>query len=426
MIKKICATLAVIFTVITTIAQTVNTSTEIIDYKEVDGKIVLEALVNGTRADFVLDLAGHNSILPEYFDKFGIDKSTLTTFSGYNTYQYKKTNVDGVYLVDNISVGNGAFGNGTKFFQMKDEPYLRKLGVVGVLNASLFMNSVVTIDTERKKITLTTPYRPPYMKLDYRVSCEVIRGTAAQFDIVLDGVSYPVILDTWNSGDVTLNSADYAKFAAGKPVVEAVTSSGYGENRAVKGVKADKFSFGKLELHDVVISENPEFTRSTIGLGVLKKVIISVDYGKLKIYCQPNGLVTIDDASMKAPKVVIEAGKLNPITRDYFIENIFDYRKGGDFVSKSDKPIVIDFWATWCGPCMRLLPQMEAFAEKYKDQVIFMKVNADKEKELCNTYKVQALPTLFYIPAGGKPIIDIGADAAKIMQMIETKLLDKK
>ena len=52
---------------------------------------------------------------------------------------------------------------------------------------------------------------------------------------------------------------------------------------------------------------------------------------------------------------------------------------------KGDKPVVIDFWATWCGPCMRLIPEMEKMAEKYKDQVIFLKVNADKEKELCSS-----------------------------------------
>ena len=66
--------------------------------------------------------------------------------------------------------------------------------------------------------------------------------------------------------------------------------------------------------------------------------------------------------------------------------------------------MVVDFWATWCGPCMRLLPKMEELAEKYKGKVMFYKVNADKEKDLCKHFGVQALPTLFFIPVGGKPI----------------------
>lgn len=93
------------------------------------------------------------------------------------------------------------------------------------------------------------------------------------------------------------------------------------------------------------------------------------------------------------------------------------------FTYKGDKPVVIDFWASWCGPCMRLLPVMEQLAEKYKDQVIFLKVNADKEKELCNKFKINALPTLFFLPVNGKPIIEIGAEPAKYEKIIQEQLL---
>ena len=70
-------------------------------------------------------------------------------------------------------------------------------------------------------------------------------------------------------------------------------------------------------------------------------------------------------------------------------------------------------------------PQLEKMAEKYKDQVIFMKVNADKEKELCSMFNVVALPTLFFIPVGGKPIIDVGATPEKYVEIIEKQLLKK-
>ena len=86
---------------------------------------------------------------------------------------------------------------------------------------------------------------------------------------------------------------------------------------------------------------------------------------------------------------------------------------------------MIDFWATWCGPCMRLIPEMEKLAEKYKDRVIFYKVNADKEKELCGMFNVVALPTLFFIPVGGEPIIEVGATPEKFEKIIEEQLLKK-
>ena len=107
------------------------------------------------------------------------------------------------------------------------------------------------------------------------------------------------------------------------------------------------------------------------------------------------------------------------------MEHVYDYRKSKEFVFKGDKPVVIDFWATWCGPCMRLIPELEKMAEKYKDQVIFLKVNADKEKELCSMFNVVALPTLFFIPVGGKPIIDVGATPEKYVEIIENQLLKK-
>ena len=62
-------------------------------------------------------------------------------------------------------------------------------------------------------------------------------------------------------------------------------------------------------------------------------------------------------------------------------------------------------------------------AEKYKGKVIFYKVNADKEKDLCSHFSVQALPTLFFIPVGGKPIIEVGATPEKYVQIIEEQLL---
>ena len=87
--------------------------------------------------------------------------------------------------------------------------------------------------------------------------------------------------------------------------------------------------------------------------------------------------------------------------------------------------VLLDFWATWCGPCMKLLPTMEKMAETYKDRVIFCKVNSDEERELSSVFKIQALPTLFFIPVGGKPIVEVGALPEKYLQIIEQELLKK-
>ena len=152
--------------------------------------------------------------------------------------------------------------------------------------------------------------------------------------------------------------------------------------------------------------KNPYLKRSVLGKKILDYGIISIDYIHQKIYFQPFDMVPIPEAEAKVTETKVEDGKLNPITRQFFLEHIFDYRKGNDFVYNGEKPVI-----------------MEKLAEKYKAKVVFYKVNADKEKDLCNHFGVQALPTLFFIPAGGKPIIEVGATPEKYVQIIEEQLL---
>lgn len=72
---------------------------------------------------------------------------------------------------------------------------------------------------------------------------------------------------------------------------------------------------------------------------------------------------------------------------------------------------------------MKMMPFMEQLAAKYKDKVIFLKVNADKEKELCNKFGINALPTFMFLPMGGKPIQEIGAEPGKVEKIIMEQLL---
>jgi thioredoxin 1 len=81
-------------------------------------------------------------------------------------------------------------------------------------------------------------------------------------------------------------------------------------------------------------------------------------------------------------------------------------------VINSDKPVFVDFWAEWCGPCRIVSPTVEELSKEYNDKVNFVKVNVDKNNELASKYNVFSIPTLA-IFRNGKIIAQTAGAASK-------------
>jgi thioredoxin 1 len=89
-------------------------------------------------------------------------------------------------------------------------------------------------------------------------------------------------------------------------------------------------------------------------------------------------------------------------------------------VLKSDKPVLVDFWATWCGPCRAIAPSVDALADEYAGKVKIGKLDVDSNSATTMRYQVRGIPTLLMIKDG--QVVDQlvgGASKSKIQELID-------
>ena len=116
------------------------------------------------------------------------------------------------------------------------------------------------------------------------------------------------------------------------------------------------------------------------------------------------------------------------LTYDTFLKQVWNFEANPqEWVYEGDVPCVIDFYATWCGPCKRVAPIMEELAKEYDGKIKIYKIDVDKEKQLASVFRVRSIPSVLFVPKKGKPQMQTGAmprDA--YFKVVKEQLLGEK
>lgn len=112
------------------------------------------------------------------------------------------------------------------------------------------------------------------------------------------------------------------------------------------------------------------------------------------------------------------------LTKEEFIKKVMDYRTNpSEWNYIGDKPAIIDFYASWCGPCRMLAPIMDELAKEYAGQIYVYKVNTETETELAQLFGIRSIPSILFIPMEGQPTMTQGAlPKAELKRIIEDVL----
>ena len=84
-------------------------------------------------------------------------------------------------------------------------------------------------------------------------------------------------------------------------------------------------------------------------------------------------------------------------------------------VLKSETPVLVDFWAEWCGPCKMIKPHVDALAEEYAGRVKVMAVDVDNEREIAEKYGIMSIPTLLFFKDGKVVDQQVGAVSKSVI-----------
>ena len=116
------------------------------------------------------------------------------------------------------------------------------------------------------------------------------------------------------------------------------------------------------------------------------------------------------------------------LTKAEFLTKVFDFESNPtEWRGSGDKPAIVDFYASWCGPCRTIAPILEELAKEYDGKVYIYKVDTEAEPELAAAFGIQSIPSILFIPMKGQPQMAKGAlPKVTFKKAIDELLLENK
>jgi thioredoxin len=97
------------------------------------------------------------------------------------------------------------------------------------------------------------------------------------------------------------------------------------------------------------------------------------------------------------------------LTKETFLNKVFNYEKNKEWKFEGEKPCIIDFYADWCAPCKIVAPVLEELADDFTGKLDVFKVNTEEEQELAAAFGIRSIPSFLFVPAEGQPQMAMGA-----------------
>jgi len=115
------------------------------------------------------------------------------------------------------------------------------------------------------------------------------------------------------------------------------------------------------------------------------------------------------------------------LTKAEFLSKVVNFEKNPtEWKYLGDKPCIIDFYASWCGPCKTIAPILEDLAKEYDGQIYIYKINTEEEQDLAAAFGIQSIPTILFCPMKGDPQMAQGALPKESFKEAITGVLLKK